>query len=101
MINLEKPEKIMAELYNHHYIEGFLIAVKQHKSEQAIEAEVKKITPLGIFELLSECGLESKIAMNEKITEKIASEKIEEGSLLNVKITHLTSDRIVIEWLDL
>ena len=98
LINIEKPDKIMAELYNHQYTEGFLTAVKQHKSENIIDAVVQKITPYGLFITLSDCGLESKIAINEFVSEKIAKEKIDIGSLLKVKITHITNDRIVVEW---
>ena len=100
LINIEKPDKIMAELYNHHYTEGFLIAIKQHKAEQVIDAVVKKITHYGIFIELSESKLESKIAINEVQRDKITKKNIDVGSLLKVKITHLNSDRIVVEWLE-
>jgi ribosomal protein S1 len=100
MINIEKPEKIMAELYNHHYTEGFLVAVKQHKSQQIIEAIIKKITPYGIFVSLSESGLESKIAINEKINKKIEDTNLGVDSIIKVKITHITSDRIVTDWVE-
>ncbi len=100
MINIEKPEKIMAELYNHHYTEGFMVAIKQNKNEQIIEAAVKKITPYGIFIELLESKLESKITINESVAEKLTNRNIEVGSVLKVKITHLTSDRIVVEWME-
>lgn len=100
MINIEKPEKIMAELYNHNYTKGFLEAVKQHKSQHVIEANIKKVTPYGIFIVLSESGLDSKIPVNEKIVEKLNGLNLNVGSTIKVKINHITSDRIVVELVD-
>ena len=97
MMNTDKPDKISAELYNHNYTKGFLTAIKQSKKEEAIRAVVSKITPFGIFVLLAESNIECKIAITETLLEKIQSEEIKIGSELQVKIKHLTADRIVIE----
>ena len=100
MINVEKPEKLSSELYNHNYLEGFLIAIKQHKKEESIEAVVTKITPYGVFVSLTESKLDCKLNVNDVLSDKLKSEVIKIGSLLSVKIIHLTTDRIIIEYVD-
>ena len=96
-INLEKPDKITAELYNHNYVPGFKIAVKQHKAEETINAVVNKITPYGVFVILTESKLEAKLAIDDNITAKINNGEIVLEKSIQVKIKHLTGDRIVIE----
>jgi ribosomal protein S1 len=93
---LEKPEKLEAALYNHEYLPGFLLAIKQHKKEEIIEAVVTKISPYGVFVMLSAAQLAAKLTMNNIIEAKIADAEIKEGATILVKITHLTADRIVI-----
>jgi len=95
-VDLEKPEKLEAALYNHEYLPGFLLAIKQHKKEEIIEATVTKISPYGVFVILSLAQLGAKLTMNTVIEAKIADAEIKEGATILVKITHLTSDRIVI-----
>ena len=100
LINVEKPEKLSAELYNHNYLDGFLIAVKQHKKEDVVNATVTKITPYGIFVTLNESALDCKLSINDVLAEKLKSEIIKVGCALSVKIIHLTTDRIIIEYVD-
>jgi len=100
LINIEKPEKLQAELYNHHYNEGFLIAVKQLKKEEAISAVVNKITPYGIFVSLSESNLDAKLTIDNDLAEKLNTGTIAVGTSINIKIKHLTADRIIIERAD-
>lgn len=97
LINIEKPEKLKAELYNHNYIPGFKIAVKQHKGEEAVDALVTKISPYGVFVVLTESKLEAKLAIDEMVSEKISKGEIGLNKSIAVKIKHLTSDRIVME----
>jgi predicted RNA-binding protein (virulence factor B family) len=100
LINIEKPEKLCAELYNHSYLDGFLIAIKQHKKEENIEAIVTKITAYGVFITLTESKLDCKLTINDELSDKLKSETIRIGSTLSVKIIHLTTDRIVVEYVD-
>lgn len=97
MLNIEKPDKICAELYNHNYIPGYKIAIRQFKNEELIAAVVKKITPYGVFVVLSESQLEAKLSYNENISNKINNQEINLEKTIQVKIKHLTGDRIVIE----
>lgn len=96
LINIDRPDKITAELYNHTYTPGFKIAVKQSKKEDTIEAMVSKITPYGIFVTLSESNIESKIPITEEIKKKLGKEEIIIGTKLSVKISHLTPERIIV-----
>ena len=97
LLNIEKPEKLKAELYNHNYISGFKVAVKQHKSEEAVDAVVTKITPYGVFVVLTESKLEAKLPVDEILSEKINKGKVGLDKSIPVKIKHLTNERIVIE----
>jgi len=97
MLHIEKPDKIQAELLNHHYVPGFKIAVKQFKNEEIINAVVNKITPYGIFVMLSESGLEAKLSLDEILSQKINNNEILVAQNIQVKINHLSTERIVIE----
>lgn len=97
LMNIEKPEKLTAELYNHQYNEGFLIAVKQHKNDAVVKAEVNKISPYGVFVKLLESKIEGKLNIDESLSQMIQSGKIIVGSEIEVKIKHIGSNRIVIE----
>ncbi|MEO6406700.1 MAG: hypothetical protein ABIY51_03750 [Ferruginibacter sp.] len=93
--NIEKKEKITAELFENVYIPEFHMAVKHFKSKSTIEATVTKITPHGIY----------LDVINNKILGKISPadvppghlEALAGGSKLYVIITHLTKSRIVVE----
>ena len=94
--NIEKPDKLEAELYNHNYTKGFLTAIKQSKKAEPIEAVVSKITPFGIFVTLAESNIECKIPYNDHLKAQVEKEVIIIGTKMLVKITHLTPDRIVV-----
>jgi len=97
MGNIDKPEKLIAELYNHSYTPGFLIAIKQSKKQEAIDAVVTKITPYGVFVILSESKIECKLTIDNAITEKLKEAEIKTDTALRVMIKHLTTEKIVIE----
>lgn len=97
LLHIDKPDKIAAELYNHNYVSGFKLAIKQFKAEEIIDAIVKKITPYGVFVSLSESKLEAKLTIDDNISRKINTHEIALEKLIKIKIKHLTGDRIVIE----
>jgi ribosomal protein S1 len=78
-------------------VPGFKIAIKQFKAEETIDAVVNKITPFGVFVILTESNLEAKLAIDDNITTKINNGEIALEKSIQVKIKHLTSERIVIE----
>lgn len=95
--NLDKPEKLFAELMNHEYVPGFKLAVKQCKNEEVIDAVVRKISPYGVFVVLNGSNLEAKLPMNEMLSERLSKEEIVLEQVLQIKIKHIGSDRIVID----
>jgi ribosomal protein S1 len=97
LLNIDKPDKIVAELYNHNYVTGYKTAIKQYKNEETIDAIVKKISPYGVFVVLSDSQLEAKLTIDENISNKINNQEIFLEKTMQVKIKHLTGDRIVIE----
>ncbi len=97
LLNLDKTDKIAAELYNHNYVPGFKTAVKQFKNEEIVSALVNKITPYGVFVILSESMLEAKLQLDDMISNKIKNKEIDLQQSIEVKIKHITGDRIVIE----
>lgn len=100
LVSIDKPEKIRAVLYNHQYTPDFLMAIKQSKKSEPIHAIVNKITPYGIFVTLTESNIHSKIPLNEHIAIKIQEKKIEIGSCISVKIKILSTEKIILEWVD-
>ena len=97
LLNIDKTDKIAAELYNHNYVPGFKTAVKQFKNEEIVSALVNKITPYGVFVVLSESMLEAKLQIDDMISNKIKNQEIDVQQSIQVKIKHITGDRIVIE----
>jgi hypothetical protein len=67
------------------------------KAEETIDAVVKKITPYGVFVILSESKLEAKLTIDDNISTQINNGEIALEKTIRVKIKHLTGDRIVIE----
>ena len=97
LLNIEKPDKLSAELYNHNYVAGYKTAIRQFKNEETISAVIKKITPYGVFVVLSDSRLEAKLTIDDKISEKVNNGELTLDKTIQVKIKHLTGDRIVIE----
>lgn len=97
LLHIDKPDRIIAELYNHNYVPGYKVAIKQFKNEETINATVKKITPFGVFVILAESQLESKLPIDDNLSEKINKGEIDLEKSIEVKIKHLSGDRIVIE----
>ncbi len=97
LLNLEKPEKLTAALYNHDYIPGFKVAVKQFKNEETIDAVIKKVSPYGVFVVLKDSQIDAKLPINERTSALIEMHKDLTDQVIQVKIKHISSDRIVIE----
>lgn len=95
--NIEKPDKIMASLYNHHYIPEFLTAIQQSKKQVAIDATVFNITPFGIYLNLVGDQIKAKLALSETLKTAVQNKSIEIGSVISVKIKHISLSRIVVD----
>jgi hypothetical protein len=86
--NTEKKEKIYASLFNNKYIPEFEQAVKLFKSKAPVEAEVYKVTPLGVYVNV----------VGDKVSGKLpADESVKVGDKINVLISFLSKSKIALE----
>lgn len=90
--NTEKKDKITAKLYNNKYIPEFYTAVKAHKAQTPIEAEVYKISPHGIYLNVVGDKIQSKLPYTEE-----QAKDLKVGDKMNVMITYLNVSRIIVE----
>ncbi len=98
--NLEKPDKITAILYNHHYIPEYLTAIQHFKKQTAVHATVYNITPFGIYVHLIGDTIKAKLSIDESLQKMIENKSIEINTNIQVKIKHISSTRIVVELAD-
>jgi len=98
--NLEKPDKITAILYNHHYIPEYLTAIQHFKKQTVVHATVYNITPFGIYVHLIGDTIKAKLSIDEPLQKKIEDKSIEINTVIPVKIKHITSTKIVVEMAD-
>src|SRR5436190_7298546 len=90
--NTEKKDKITAKLYNNKYIPEFYTAVKAHKAQTPIEAEVYKISPHGIYLNVVGDKIQSKLPYTEE-----QAKDLKVGDKMNVMITYLNVSRLIVE----
>jgi hypothetical protein len=88
--NLDKKDKLTAKLYNSNYIPEFHSLVKANKTKTAIEAEVYKVSPHGIYLDLFGDKIRSKLPNPGDDTIKV-------GDKIKVMITHIGKDRVIVE----
>lgn len=92
LINLEKPNSIMAELFSHNYIPEYKMALQHFNNKITVNATVYKISPHGVYVNLFDDKIQAKLPVS--ILEK---EQVTEGGKIEVMITHLTHTRFVIK----
>jgi len=95
--DITKPEKIAASLYNHNYIPEFLTAIQHFKKQEAIEAIVSNITKFGIYLNLVGDKIKAKLNIDESLQKKIENNSIKVGSVMQVKIKHISPSKIAVE----
>jgi len=88
---LDKPEKLYATLFNHHYIPQYIAAQKHFHNKTALNAAVYKITPNGIYLHVIGDKLKAKIPPEGPLMETV-----KEGDKIKVIITYLSSSKIVV-----
>lgn len=92
LLNLDRPNGIVAELFSHNYLPEYKKAVQHFKNEIAIDAVVFKVTPHAIYLNLFDDKIKAKLPLNAETDSNIMS-----GDVIVVLITHLTNTRIVLE----
>ena len=91
LLNLEKPNSIVAELFSHNYIPEYKKALQHFNNKIEIEAIVYKISPHAGYLNLFGDKMQAKLAMTD-----IEKDTVKEGDTIPVLITHFTSNRIVV-----
>ena len=95
--NIEKPDKITASLYNHHYIPEFLTAIHQSKKQMVIDAVVYNITPFAVYLNLIGDKVKAKLTIDELLKKRIEENSIQLNTVVPVRIKHISLSRIVVE----
>ncbi len=95
--NLEKPDKIAASLYNHHYIPEFLTAIQHSKKGIVIDATVYNVTAFGIYLNLVGDKIKAKLSIDEPMKTAIENNSVQVGTTLPVIIKHISLSRIVVD----
>jgi ribosomal protein S1 len=94
LTNLDKKEKIVAALFNNDYIPEFSAALKLYKSKTATEATVYEIKPHGIYLNIIGEAIKAKIPVG---TENSPEKNWAVGDKVNVMITYLDKNKIIVE----
>ena len=92
LLNLDRPNSIVAELFSHNYIPEYKKAVQHFKNEIAIDAVVYKVSPHGIYLNLFDDKVQAKLPLGSA---EVSPTK--EGDTIPVLITYLSNTRIVVK----
>lgn len=92
LLNLDRPNSIVAELFSHNYIPQYKKAVQHFKNEIAIDAVVYKVSPHGIYLNLFDEKVRAKLPLGSPEVNPT-----KEGDTIPVLITHLSNTRIVVK----
>jgi hypothetical protein len=92
LLNLEKPKSVLAELFSHNYIPAYRKALQHFDKKITADAKVIRVSPHAVYLALFNDKIETKLPLDA-----VADIEIKEGDTLQIKITHLTHNRIVVE----
>ncbi len=93
--NTSNPDKLTATLYKQHFIPQFLTAQKYYSNKAVIKAAVYKVTPHGIYVNVIGDKVQAKIPL-AKTTESTAASTIKAGDVIEVTITYLSPEKIIV-----
>lgn len=92
LLNLEKPNSIVAELFSHNYFPEYKKALQHFNNQIEIEAIVYKVSLHAVYLNLFGDKMQAKLSVTG-----VESESVQIGDIIKVKITHFTPNRIVIK----
>jgi hypothetical protein len=92
LLNLEKPNSIVAELFSHNYFPEYKKALQHFNNKIEIEAIVYKLAPHAVYLNLFGDKMQAKLSITD-----IERDVIKEGDIIPVIITHLTPNRVVVK----
>lgn len=89
LLHTDKPGRISAELFTHDYIPEFRKAVQLFKHETPTEAVVARVSQYAAYVNILGDKIQSKVALDD------SGKALKVGDRVQVKITHLSNNRIV------
>ena len=92
LVNLDKPNKITAELYRKDYIPEYRTAMQLFRNKTIIEAAVFKVTPFAAYVHIVGNMVDAKIPLSADV-----EKEVKPGYQINVVITHLSDTKIAVE----
>jgi len=92
LLNLEKPNGIVAELFSHAYIPEYKMALQHFKNEIDVKAKVSKVSAHAVYLDLFDDKIRAKLPLSD-----FEKEEVKEGDEVAVLITHFTNTRIVVK----
>lgn len=92
LLNLEKPNSIVAELFSHNYFPEYKKALQHFNNKIEIAAIVYKVSPHAVYLNLFGDKMQAKLSLTD-----IEKDTVKEEDIIPVMITHLTSNRIVVK----
>ena len=92
LLNLDKPNSLVAELFSHNYIPEYKKALQHFINKIEIEATVYKTSPHAVYLNLFGDKMQAKLPFSA-----IEKDAVKEGDVIQVLITHFTNNRIVIK----
>ena len=91
-LNLDKPNAIIAELFSHSYIPEYRMALQHFNNGIDADAIVTKVSSYAVYLGLFNNKIQAKLPLTKE-----EGSGLKEGDTLQVKIKHLTNNRIVVE----
>jgi len=92
LLNTDKPKSIVAELFSHNYIPAYKKAVQHFTDKTSVEAVVIKNLPHAVYVNMFNDTIQAKLQLSDP-----EKNSLKAGDKIPVLITHLTTNRIVIE----
>lgn len=92
LLNLEKPNAIVAELFSHNYIPEYRKALQHYRNDIAVDAVVFKVSPHAIYLNLFDDKIQAKLPFASPDDATVKS-----GDIIPVIITHLSATRVVVK----
>jgi hypothetical protein len=92
LLNLDKPNSVVAELFSHNYFPEYKKALQYFNNKIQIDAIVYKVSPHAVYLNLFGDKMQAKL-----LTTDVEKDTVKEGDTIQVIITHLTSNRVVIK----
>jgi len=92
LLNVEKPNSIVAELFSHNYFPEYKKALQHFNNKIEIEAIVYKLSPHAVYLNLFGDKMQAKLSITG-----LEIDTVKEGDTIQVVITHLTPNRIVVK----